>query len=169
MSEFDPSYFERLAMLEPSERCGGIVGPKCSRDRYRTYYALFSLWLRLICRIGFPAASGSNMLIRRRALFDAGGFDTRLSCNEDSMLMWKVRRSGYDVVYGKELRVYETDHGRLDNGVFHKTAHSICRCIALFSGLLPVESGSNDWGYWKRGRTKAPPGDAPREDRFTYN
>jgi glycosyltransferase involved in cell wall biosynthesis len=145
---FADDYFEQLRQITLPAQYGGIVGAKCSRDRYRRYYRLFSLWLRLICFLGIPAASGSNMLIRRRAFYAAGGFEQALTCNEDSLMMWKVSRCGYRVAYCGQLKVYEIDHRRLDKGMIRKTLHSILRCILLFSGLLPQKYRNNDWGYW---------------------
>ena len=88
------------------------------------------------------------MLIRRRAFSAAGGFEQALTCNEDSLMMWKVSRCGYRVAYCGQLKVYEIDHRRLDKGMIRKTLHSILRCILLFSGLLPQKLRNNDWGYW---------------------
>ena len=88
------------------------------------------------------------MLVRRRALYEAGGFDRDLSCNEDSLLTWKIHRCGYKVPYADGLRVYETDHRRLDRGLVKKSLHSIVRCIMLFSGLFGKRLRASDWGYW---------------------
>jgi glycosyltransferase involved in cell wall biosynthesis len=153
---FDQYYFERLARIELTERHGGIIGAKSSRTGYRNYYRLFALWLRLICLLGFPAGTGSNMIVRRKALFDAGGFDRTLSCNEDSMLTWKVSRCGYRVPYHGELVVYETDHRRLERGPVRKSLHSIVRCTMLFTGVFAQHLRNNDWGYWNKDQHRVP-------------
>jgi glycosyltransferase involved in cell wall biosynthesis len=146
---FAGDYFATLASLDIGSRWGGIVGAKLSRDRHRAYYRLFSLGMRLCCAAGIPAASGSNMLVRRKALLAAGGFDRGLSCNEDSELMWRVRRRGFRVVYAGGLKVFEFDHRRLDSGVARKTLHTAARCALLFLGLMPEGLRGHDWGYWR--------------------
>ncbi|MBI5063686.1 MAG: glycosyltransferase [Desulfatitalea sp.] len=145
---FAADYFSTLASLQPEAHWGGIVGAKLSRRRHRSYYRLFSLGMQLCCALGVPAASGSNMLVRRRTLQAAGGFDRRLSCNEDSELMWRIRRQGCRVVYASTLQVFEFDHRRLDTGAVRKTAHSLLRCTLLFFDLLHDTLRTHDWGYW---------------------
>jgi glycosyltransferase involved in cell wall biosynthesis len=144
---FDENYFSTLGRIRLSPRHGGLVGGKLSRDRYRCYYFIFSQWLRFCCAIGLPGASGSNMLINRRALLEIGGFDLALSCNEDTELIWRLQRNGYCIGYDRRLKVYEIDHRRLDRGVLPKIIHSLSRCVLLLCGLKPLLR-NNDWGYW---------------------
>jgi glycosyltransferase involved in cell wall biosynthesis len=153
---FDGNYFERLTRIAITERHGGIVGRKSSRTRYRNYYRLFALWLRLICFLRVPGGTGSNMLVRRKALYDAGGFDRSLSCNEDSMITWQISRAGYRVPYHGGLVVYETDHRRLEKGLVRKSLHSIVRCVMLFSGVFERYLRKNDWGYWSEEQRRVP-------------
>lgn len=150
---FDDNYFNRLRRIRFSSRHGGLVGGKFSRDRYRSYYYLFSQWLRFCCIMGLPGASGSNMLINRRALLDIGGFDLNLSCNEDTELIWRLQRNGYRIDYDKHLKVYETDHRRLDRGVVLKVLHSLSRSTLLLCGLKTLLR-RNDWGYWDSKRPR---------------
>jgi len=146
---FEKNYFTHLQNLSVTEEHGGICGAKLSRDRYRGYFLFFSFGLKIICMIGIPGATGSNMLVRRSALYEVGGFDLSLNCNEDSYLMWQIKRSGYRVVFSKKLCVYEFDHRRLDNGRIKKTLHSLLRCLILFSGVFPGWANKRDLGYWK--------------------
>lgn len=146
---FAPGYFEALEALPVPAGQGGFVGAKSSDDRYRRYFWWFNLWLRIICFLGAPAASGSNMLFRRDALAAAGGFDTSQSCNEDSIVTWQVKRAGYRVSFAGRLVVLETDHRRLERGAWKKSLHSIVRCMGLFWDLIPAERRSDDWGYWR--------------------
>lgn len=146
---FAPGYFEELAELPVGGRHGAFVGSKSSVGRYRRYYWWFNLWLRVICTIGAPAGSGSNLLVKRRALLDAGGFDTSQTCNEDSILTWEVKRAGYQVALAPRLVVHEVDHRRLERGAWKKSLHSIARCMALYWDLLPKSRRTHDWGYWK--------------------
>jgi glycosyltransferase involved in cell wall biosynthesis len=146
---FDENYFMHLREMSVTKQLGGIAGAKLSRDKYRCYYRLFSFWMKVICLMGIPAATGSNMLVRKSALNMAGGFDLSLTCNEDSYLMWRVKRSGYDVLFFEKLRVYEFDHRRLNSGRIKKTLHSMARCAFLFSGLFPDWVRKHDWNYWR--------------------
>jgi hypothetical protein len=138
-----------LQAIPVTKQHGGILDVKLSRDRFRCYYGLFSFWLKLICAIGIPGATGSNMLVLKEALIRAGGFDLSLTCNEDSYLMWQVKRSGYDISFSSRLRVYEFDHRRLDKGRIRKSLHSLIRCAVLFSGMFPDWVRRHDWNYWR--------------------
>jgi GT2 family glycosyltransferase len=143
---FAPDYFERLAALdEPAV----YYGPKLSRDRFRAYYRRFA-WGQELCQaLGIPAASGSNLLVPRQALRAVGGFDLRLNCNEDSELVWRIRRAGFATRYRPDLIVYATDHRRIERRRLQKTWHSIMRCLLLYSGLMPDDWRRLDWGYWR--------------------
>ncbi len=146
---FAPDYFTRLAELPVPVGQGGFVGAKSSVGRYRRYYWWFDLWLRIACLVGAPAGTGSNMLLRRSALADAGGFDVSQRCNEDSLVTYQVKRAGHRVTFAPRLVVHEVDHRRLERGAWKKSLHSIVRCMALFWGLIPASRRSHDWGYWE--------------------
>jgi hypothetical protein len=146
---FDPGYFDRLRDFDVPADVAGIVGTKRTRDRFRAYYALFTLGQRLCAWAGIPAATGSNMLIRRDALLACGGFDVTLSVNEDSEVMWRCQRAGHRVRFAGDLKVFARDHRRLERGVLRKFAHSTLRCVALYLEILPVRWKAADWGYWK--------------------
>jgi glycosyltransferase involved in cell wall biosynthesis len=146
---FDERYFDRLSNLDVPAACAGIVATKRTRDRFRMYYALFTLGQRLCAWTGIPAATGSNMLMRRDALLACGGFDASLSVNEDSEAMWRCQRAGYHVKFAGELAVFARDHRRLERGVLRKFAHSIARCVVLYLDILPARWKAADWGYWK--------------------
>ncbi len=145
---FEPDFFERLEALEPGTEVGGIVGAKRTDGEYALYHRLFLAGQRLFHALDIPAASGSNMLISRRAFEHVGGFDLELSCNEDSEIMWRVRRAGFDVRFAPELRVVARDHRRLRRGVTRKLVHSLARCVLLYLHLLPRRWQGADWGYW---------------------
>ena len=150
---FAPDYGERLAACESgSSRCDVLYGIKLSRDRYQAYYRRFSWGQGMSHRLGIPAASGSNLLIRRDVFWASGGFDLELSVNEDSEIAWRLKRERYGVCFDPELVVYARDHRRLDQGTLRKTLHSTARCLLLYSGLMPKHWRSRDWGYWSRGR-----------------
>lgn len=142
---FAPDYFHNLDRYTTAD---AIYGPKLSQDDYVAYYHWFSRGMQISHRMGIPAASGSNLLIRRSVLLAVGGFDLQLTCNEDSEIAWRIKRYGRIVQFAPDLIVYARDHRRLQRGVIRKTAHSWLRCGLLFTGLLPQPWRSHDWGYW---------------------
>lgn len=146
---FDPEYFQNLTRMEIAEITGVLAGAKGSIGRHGIYYRFFSFGLGLLCSLGVGTATGSNMLVRKSALLQAGGFEKDLPCNEDSLLAWRISRLGYKVEFKGSLRVYERDHRRLDRGVLKKTFHSLFRCFLLFAGLYPRVWYRKDWGYWE--------------------
>lgn len=143
---FDADYFAYLAHYTTYD---ALYGPKLSKDYYRWYYTWFSGSQAFADRLGIPAASGSNLLVRRDVFWAIGGFDLQLSCNEDSELAWRIKRQGYRIVFSPELAVFARDHRRLERGLIRKTLHSLVRCGLLFSGLMPRRWRGRDWGYWK--------------------
>jgi glycosyltransferase involved in cell wall biosynthesis len=144
--EFAPGYF---AGLERRLRGWDVVyGPKCSRDAWARYYRGFCLGQRMLHAIGIPAATGSNLLIRSEALQAVGGFDLRLPCNEDSEVVWRIKRGGFNVSFDQTLKVFEFDHRRLERGAVGKTIHSMLRNVLLYTDLMPDRWRTQDWGYW---------------------
>lgn len=143
---FGPSYFTYLRRWDG---VGAIFGPKASPDAYAGYYSWFARGQRLLYALGIPAASGSNLIVRSDVFQAVGGFDLRLTCNEDSELAFRIWRKGFPVCYDRDLIVYERDHRRLRRGVVRKTAHTLGRCTLLYLGLMPEGWRRKDWGYWK--------------------
>lgn len=154
---FAPEYFDRLAehIRRSDGGCGADCwyGPKLSADLFRGYYARFSRGQALLDRLGVPAASGSNMLVRRAAYRAVGGFDTELPCNEDSELGWRLARAGRRVRFARDLVVFARDHRRISDGRWRKSVHTALRCSLLYSRILPRSLRTHDWGYWSRTRT----------------
>ncbi|WP_139556827.1 glycosyltransferase [Methylotetracoccus oryzae] len=148
---FPPTFFLRLARQLRDADC--VYGSKLSRDTYRRYYRAFSQGQRLLDSLGIPSATGSNLALRRRVLLHVGGFDRQLVCNEDSELVWRVKRAGFRTRFAADTPVYATDHRRLRRGRLRKTAHSLLRCMLLYADLLPPAWRASDWGYWSRQRT----------------
>lgn len=142
---FSRGYFDRLAR---QGRAGAIYGSKRSSGGFRNYYRVFVWGQRLLHRLGIPAATGSNLLIRRDVLFEVGGFDQALSCNEDTEVVWRIHRAGHQVDFVPDLAVFETDHRRLMRGAAAKTLHSLTRCLLLYLNLMPLRWRAGDWSYW---------------------
>ncbi len=155
---FPPGYFDAL---QAAPGLDVVYGPKLSQGGFRRYYHWFGRGQQLSDALGIPAATGSNLLVRRRALFAAGGFDLRLNCNEDSELIWRIKRTGYRVRFRWEQAVYAIDHRRLQRGWVGKTAHTLARCVLLYTGLMPRRWRSHDWGYWSRARGSGEVGNDP--------
>lgn len=154
---FGAGYFERLAKYVDYD---AVYGAKLSRGEFSTYYSGAAFAQGISHRLGAPAASGSNMLIRKRAFNAVGGFDMRLTCNEDSEIMWRVKRRGLRVKFARDLEVYVHDHRRLERGVAKKSLHSLLRCGLLYFNVMPQRWRSRDWGYWAR--TSSRPGEGSR-------
>ena len=143
---FSRGYFSRLAAQDDSG--GALYGSKRSSGGFRNYYRGFVWGQKVMHRAGIPAATVSNLLIRRDVLFEVGGFDQSLSCNEDTEVVWRIHRRGFQVDFVPELAVFETDHRRLRRGVLVKTMHSLTRCLLLYLDLMPSRWRAGDWRYW---------------------
>ncbi|MCS6848795.1 MAG: glycosyltransferase [Anaerolineae bacterium] len=159
---FSLTYFSDLARMDTSDpRLGAIYGAKKACDRFIPYHRWFTRAQGFFAMLGIPAATGSNLLISRAAFRDVGGFDLRLTCNEDSEIAWRIKRHGYRTMFAPGLVVYARDHRRLERGVMRKIAHSSLRCFLLYFNLLPSRWRGRDWGYW----SDAPPAQAPSRSR----
>lgn len=147
---FDSHYFENV--IPYLHHYDAVYGPKKSHGAFNIYYSWFSRSQQLAHTLGIPAASGSNLMIRRDVFGRIGGFDMTLSVNEDSEIAWRLNRLGYNIAFASSLAVYEHDHRRLEMGRFKKTTHSLLRCALIFSGLMPKHLRQRDWGYWVESR-----------------
>ena len=146
---FGADYWSAWERLSLRPRVGAVQGAKLSADgEFRLYYRVFSFGIRLASWITLPAGSGSNMIFRRRALLEAGGFDRALTANEDIYALWSVRRAGWRVPFAGGLKVYERDHRRLRQGRARKTLHGWIRPLMLFTGLGAGRVRKSSWGYW---------------------
>jgi glycosyltransferase involved in cell wall biosynthesis len=150
---FAAGYFATLSELLDRPGVGALLfGPKLSADDYAGHYRRLSIAQGVLARLRIPAASGSNMLVSSEAFAAVGGFDTSLSCNEDSELGWRIARAGFSWAYEPSLVVFATDHRRLRRGPLRKTLHTVLRCSSLYLDLIPRRWRSHDWGYWRAAR-----------------
>jgi GT2 family glycosyltransferase len=99
---FAPDYFQRLCSYQGWDV---VYGSKQSRHEFGRYYRWFGYGQQLSHWLGVPAASGSNLAIRRQIVSAAGGFDPELVCNEDSELVWRLKRAGYRIHFDRTLIV----------------------------------------------------------------
>ena len=158
---FGDDYWTGWQARDLGPKVGAAQGAKLSADDdFKTYYRLFSLGIRIMSWITVPAGSGSNMIFRRQALIDAGGFDPALTANEDIYALWTVRKAGWRVPYASGLKVYERDHRRLQQGRAKKTLHGWIRPLMLFTGIGDARVRESSWGYWSEGDADAASDDA---------
>jgi glycosyltransferase involved in cell wall biosynthesis len=159
---FEPGYWDALPAVLDAD---AFYGPKHTTAAYPRYGCAFTAAQALLHRLGVPAASGSNMAVRRDVFEAVGGFREDLPVNEDTELMMRVARRGYRVRWRPELAVRSLDDRRLRAGVVFKTAHSLTRGLLLLVDhrlALPRRLLAHDWGYWRRGRPATPPPPAGR-------
>ncbi len=145
---FAPSYFERLSDVDIGPEGGGLFGSKGTIDGFDTYHRWFRAGQGLLGKLGVPAATGSNMLVRSSTLRDVGGFDANLTVNEDTELMFRIAQAGYPVRFEPTLEVQSFDHRRLEVGLGRKILHGAVRNTALYFGLFDRRVRAGDWGYW---------------------
>ncbi|NWG22168.1 MAG: glycosyltransferase [Chloroflexi bacterium] len=145
---FAPGYFDRIQRYAAAD---AVYGPKYATTAYRWYSHAFTRGQRLAHMLGLPAASGSNMAVRRRILDAVGGFRRDLPVNEDSELFLRLAHRGYRIVFAPDLAVHSLDDRRLRRGAARKLLHSTARCALIALGLrmpLPQRLLRHDWGYW---------------------
>lgn len=145
---FTPGYFKALGSEPVGAAVAGLVGSKGTEDGFPLYHRWFVRGQAILMSFGIPAATGSNMLVRADALDHVGGFDSELSVNEDTELMFRIARAGYRVDFRPDLTVQSFDHRRLEAGLIRKIAHGALRNTALYLGLFDRRVRSTDGGYW---------------------
>ncbi|GBF34718.1 glycosyltransferase [Desulfocucumis palustris] len=146
--QFAPEYFHKL---KDSLKGDLVYGPKLSAGKKHLYYYLFYLGQVAFSRMGIPAASASNMIVRRQVFMDIGGFDINLSCNEDTDLVFRLARANYNFRWEPGLLVYNTDHRRLRRGIIWRYGHIMSRTLLIYLNLkhaVPRSWLYSDWGYW---------------------
>lgn len=152
---FEPGYFDRI---ERYTRFDAFYGPKYATAQHPTYSMCFNTGQRICQALGVPAASGSNMAVRRDVFEAAGGFRCDLPVNEDTELFLRLAFLGYRISYAFELGVRSLDDRRLDRGSIRKMWHSVARGMLLLANLylpLPQRWLRHDWGYWRRARGRS--------------
>lgn len=145
---FAPSYFDRLANLPDTEALGGVVGVKSTVTGFEAYHRWFVRGQAILSALGIPAASGSNMLLRRSCLHDIGGFDLHLTVNEDTEIMFRLAKTPWGISFEPSLVVTSFDHRRLEQGLIKKVLHGAIRNTALWLGIFDTRIRTSDWGYW---------------------
>lgn len=159
---FEPGYFDRLAQGVAGD---AFYGPKHTTAPYARYSRAFRGAQRVLHAVGIPAASGSNMGIRRDVFQKLGGYREDLVVNEDTEMMMRVKHRGFRVDWRPDLGVLSLDDRRLDDGLTFKSAHSLSRGLLLWLSFrvpIPQRWLQHDWGYWRARRpgsriTRQPP------------
>jgi glycosyltransferase involved in cell wall biosynthesis len=145
---FDDEYFDKLAELKVRSLTGALFGPKLSKKDYKLYYWHYTINMWFFGILTIPIGSGSNMIIRKKALLDVNGFDAALTHSEDTDILWRVRKGGWKVPFHFGIKVYEMDHRRLQKGVIKKMLHGGIRHFFLVTGIFKNKVRKSDWGYW---------------------
>lgn len=147
---FVAGYFESIT---PYFSADAFFGPKYCTQRHPIYDYLFNTGQRVCKHMGIPAASGSNMAVRRSAFTAIGGFRCDLPVNEDTELFLRLAHHRYSIAYAADLGVRSLDDRRLDRGATRKMLHSVARSALIMLNLrvsLPKGWLQDDWGYWQR-------------------
>ncbi len=153
---FEPGYWEYVVAAPIGD---AFYGPKYATGAHQRYSQCFNAAQRMSHRLGIPAASGSNMGVRRDVFMRVGGFRVDLPVNEDTELMMRVRRHGFHVAYVRNVAVRSLDDRRLDRGVARKLIHTLSRNLLLLINLylpLPRRWLRHDWGYWRTTHARRP-------------
>lgn len=145
---FAAGYFDRLTEQNLPSGCGGVVGVKGTLDGFGRYHRWFVRGQAALMAFGIPAATGSNMLVSAEALRAVGGFDRRLSVNEDTEVMFRLGHAGWPIVFRPDLIVESFDHRRLEAGLVRKVVHGAIRNTGLYFGWFERSIRRSDWGYW---------------------
>ncbi|NOK59481.1 MAG: glycosyltransferase [Chloroflexi bacterium AL-W] len=149
---FEPGYFERVHAYFTGD---ALYGPKYATINHTVYSTCFNSGQQICDVLGIPAASGSNMAVRRRVFEAVGGFRRDLPVNEDTELFLRLAHHGYRITYAPDLAVRSLDDRRLALGSTRKMLHSACRTALLWANLyipLPKRWLCHDWGYWRKTR-----------------
>ncbi len=142
---FPTGYFPRLSLITPPDCLYGAI---MAQDAHAGLYKKFAAWQSRFDQLGIPAVNGSNLLVRRTAFLDAGGFDTRLLVNEDTELGYRMKRLGYSVRFSHRLTMIAHDHRRLRRGAFQKNLRTLLRCALIYCNLFPRPWRGREEAYW---------------------
>jgi cellulose synthase/poly-beta-1,6-N-acetylglucosamine synthase-like glycosyltransferase len=115
----DPGLLDEYFSSEPAERCGVIAGEVIGDD---SQAAALARWARsrrgLMARYhvesgGRPAGIAGNLMLRREAWEEAGGFEEGARSEADIDLCWRVQEAGWSLEYRPEAAVAHRDPTRL--------------------------------------------------------
>jgi glycosyltransferase involved in cell wall biosynthesis len=152
---FEAGYFDRIGAYLHHD---AFYGPKYATASHPFYTRCFISGQQWCDRLGFPAASGSNMAIQRHVFDALGGFRLDLPVNEDSELFLRLAHRGFSSHYAADLGVHSIDDRRLDRGSLRKMLHSALRGALIAAGFrvpLPQRLLRHDWGYWRPARRRS--------------
>jgi glycosyltransferase involved in cell wall biosynthesis len=110
-----PALLDLFFSPEPGERCGVVAGEVAGDD---SQPGLFARWARsrrgLMARHhvegqGRPAGIAGNLLVRREALEQAGGFEEEARSEADVDLCWRIQDAGWSLEYRPSAMVSHRD------------------------------------------------------------
>lgn len=115
----DPELLDRYFASEPGERCGVVAGEVIGDDSQPQSLARWARSRRgLMARHhvesdGRPAGIAGNLMLRREAWDQAGGFEERARSEADIDLCWRLQDAGWALEYRPDAAVRHRDPTRL--------------------------------------------------------
>ncbi len=115
----DPSLLERYFAPEPGAGCGVVAGEVVGDEAQP---GLLARWGRsrrgLMARYhveaeGRPAGIAGNLMVRREAWDEAGGFEEDARSEADVDLCWRIQDAGWSLEYRPLALVFHRDPSRL--------------------------------------------------------
>jgi len=114
-----PALLDLFFSPEPDERCGVVAGEVAGED---SQPELLARWARsrrgLMARYhvegpGRPAGIAGNLLVRREALEQAGGFEEEARSEADVDLCWRIQDAGWTLEYRPAAMASHRDPAQL--------------------------------------------------------
>jgi GT2 family glycosyltransferase len=111
----DPELLDEYFSSEPAERCGVIAGEVIGDDSQAQALARWARSRRgLMARYhvesgGRPAGIAGNLMLRREAWEESGGFEESARSEADVDLCWRVQERGWSLEYRPEAAVAHRD------------------------------------------------------------
>jgi GT2 family glycosyltransferase len=111
----DPELLDEYFSAEPDERCGVIAGEVIGDDSQSEAMARWARSRRgLMARFhvdstGRPAGIAGNLMLRRKAWDETGGFEEDARSEADVDLCWRVQEAGWSLEYRPGATVAHRD------------------------------------------------------------
>jgi GT2 family glycosyltransferase len=115
----EPSLLDRYFSPAPDDRCGVVVGEVVGD---KSQPGALARWARsrrgLMARYhvearGRPAGIAGNLLVRRDAWEQAGGFEEQARSEADVDLCWRIQDAGWTLEYRPDALVHHRDPARV--------------------------------------------------------
>jgi GT2 family glycosyltransferase len=107
-----PGLLDAYFSPPPAERCGVLAGEVRGAPEQTAFVARWARWRRLLSQSGLslthrfrPFGSTANLLVRRAAFEDVGGFVEGARSGGDADLCWRLQEAGWSLEYRGEAVV----------------------------------------------------------------